>query len=393
MVSVGLSTLADRFAYGWTPGFSWWLADGGGNWHVAAAGEPWTFGDGTQVFRLRLTPPLTAIPDAAELVLTGPSTRVRVRFPVIGSGLRSARSRVTVEASMRPLIVEVPSPLGLRPTGVERAPEVLRAVGLHSLLGCDDAQRVAVPPYDDRRDQATGVLNPDGIAEVARSVAGVVESALQASRLPVVLGGDCSILLGPLLALRRRGRYGLVYLDGHADFQHPDDEPNGEVASLDLALATGRGPRRLTDLDGLAPLVRAEDVALVGYRVFDDNDRFGREHVRDSGITVLDYRDLRAGTIPAILDRALATVTRPQVPGFWVHFDVDVLDDAIMPAVDYRHEGGLSWDEAAQLLQGLLSRPGALGLDVTIFNPNLDPDGSIARQLCELIARSVPAAS
>jgi arginase len=107
---------------------------------------------------------------------------------------------------------------------------------------------------------------------------------------------------------------------------------------------------------------------------------------------VLDYRDLRAGTIPLILDRALATVAKPGLPGFWVHLDVDVLDDAIMPAVDYRHEGGLSWDAAAQLLQGLLSRPGARGLDVTIFNPNLDPDGSIARQLCELIASCVPAA-
>ena len=291
---------------------------------------------------------------------------------------------------MRPLIIEVPSPLGLRPSGVELAPEVLRAAGLHALLGCDDAQHVAVPPYDDRRDAATGVLNPDGIADVARSLADVTESALQANRLPVVLGGDCSIILGPLLALRRRGRYGLVYLDGHADFQHPDDEPHGEVASLDLALATGRGPRPLTDLDGLAPLVRAEDVALVGYRDFDDNDRFGSEHVRDSGITVLDYRDLRAGTIPLILERALATVTKPEVRGFWVHLDVDVLDDAIMPAVDYRHEGGLSWDEAAQLLQGLLRRPGACGLEVTIFNPNLDPDGSIARQLCELIRRCVP---
>jgi arginase len=138
--------------------------------------------------------------------------------------------------------------------------------------------------------------------------------------------------------------------------------------------------------------VRAEDVALVGYRAFDDNDRFGDEHVRDSGITVLDYRDLRAGTTPLILGRALATVTRPRLQGFWVHLDVDVLDDAIMPAVDYRHPGGLSWDEATQLLQGLLGRPGARGLDVTIFNPNLDPDGSIARQLCELIARCVPAA-
>lgn len=294
---------------------------------------------------------------------------------------------------MRPLIIEVPSPLGLRPSGVELAPEVLRAVGLHSILGCDDAQHVAVPSYDDRRDAATGVLNPDGIAEVARSLAEVIQSALQANRLPVVLGGDCSIVLGPLLALRRRGRYGLVYLDGHADFQHPDDEPNGEVASLDLALATGRGPRLLTDLDGLAPLVRAEDVALIGYRDFDDNDRFGSEHVHDSGITVLDYRDLRAGTIPLVLDRALTTVTKPELQGFWVHLDVDVLDDAIMPAVDYRQEGGLSWDEAAHLLQGLLSRPGACGLEVTIYNPNLDPDRSIARELCGLIGRCVASVS
>jgi len=244
---------------------------------------------------------------------------------------------------VQPLIIEVPSPLGLRPGGVELAPEVLRAAGLHSRLGCTDPRRIAVPPYDGRRDEATGVLNPAGIAEVARSLAEAVESALQADRLPGVLGGDCSIVLGPLLALRRRRRYGLAYLDGQADFQHPDDEPHGEVASLDLALATGRGPRRLTDLDGLASLVRSEDVALVGYRGFGDNDRFGDEHVRDSGITVLDYRDVRAGTIAGILDRALATVTMPQLQGFWVHLDVDVLDDSIMPAVDYRLEGGLTW--------------------------------------------------
>jgi arginase len=124
----------------------------------------------------------------------------------------------------------------------------------------------------------------------------------------------------------------------------------------------------------------------VGYRGFDDNDRFGDEHVRDSGITVLDYRDIRAGTIARILDRTLAVVTRPQLQGFWVHFDVDVLDDAIMPAVDYRLEGGLTWAEAAELVHGLLAQPGARGLEVTIFNPNLDPDGSIARNLCEFIA-------
>jgi len=99
-------------------------------------------------------------------------------------------------------------------------------------------------------------------------------------------------------------------------FQHPDDELNEEVASLDLALATGRGPRRLTDLDGLAPLVRAEDVALVAYRV-STTTTGSAASTSGTAVSPCSTTGLRAGTIPAILDRALATVTRPQVPGFW----------------------------------------------------------------------------
>jgi len=197
-------------------------------------------------------------------------------------------------------------------------------------------------------------------------------------------------VLGPMLALRRRGRYGLVFIDGHADFQHPSDEPNGEVASLDLALVTGRGPEILTDLDGLRPLVRDEDVALVGYRVFGDNDHVLAEHLRDTAITVVDGPEVRAGGAAGAVGKALAVVTRPGVEGFWVHLDVDVLDDDLMPAVDYRHPGGLSWEEATQILRGLLHASGARGLEVTIFNPRLDPGGNHARQLRDLITTVVP---
>jgi hypothetical protein len=82
VVSSGMPQLTDRFEHNWTPGFSWWLRDGAGNWHVATAGEPCTFGDGTQAFRLRLTPPLAAVPGAAEVVATGPATRVRATVPI-----------------------------------------------------------------------------------------------------------------------------------------------------------------------------------------------------------------------------------------------------------------------------------------------------------------------
>jgi hypothetical protein len=82
VVSNGMAPLADRFAWNWTPGFSWWLRDGTGNWHVAAAGEPQALGDDMQAFRLRLTPPLAAVPDAAEVVVTGPATQVRATIPI-----------------------------------------------------------------------------------------------------------------------------------------------------------------------------------------------------------------------------------------------------------------------------------------------------------------------
>jgi hypothetical protein len=82
VISSGMPPLADRFAHNWTPGFSWWLRDGAGNWHVATTDQPWTAGDGTQTFRLRLTPPLAAVPDTAEVVVTGPATRIRATVPI-----------------------------------------------------------------------------------------------------------------------------------------------------------------------------------------------------------------------------------------------------------------------------------------------------------------------
>ena len=83
VVGSGTPQLTDRFAWNWQPGFSWWLTDGAGNWHVATASEPWTTSEhGTQAYRLQLTPPLGAVPKTAEVVVTGPATRVRVTVAI-----------------------------------------------------------------------------------------------------------------------------------------------------------------------------------------------------------------------------------------------------------------------------------------------------------------------
>src|SRR5215510_13131155 len=132
-------------------------------------------------------------------------------------------------------IVEAPSVLGLRPSGVERLPDVLLRAGLDAQLEARRAGRVEPPPYDDRRDPETLMLNPHGIADYTPRLAAAIGHVLDSGEFPLVLGGDCSIVLGSLLALRRRGRYGLLYVDGHADFYQPEANTNGEAASSDLA--------------------------------------------------------------------------------------------------------------------------------------------------------------
>jgi arginase len=66
---------------------------------------------------------------------------------------------------------------------------------------------------------------------------------------------------------------------------------------------------------------------------------------------------------------------------------MDVLDDELMPAVDYRMRGGLTFVELGELLKVLLKSGHAVSMDITIFNPNLDKDGSIARKLVSSIVK------
>lgn len=283
-------------------------------------------------------------------------------------------------------IIDAPSVLGLFPQGVERMPEALHAQGLAAQLGAVEHEILRPPLHVSGRDPVTGLNNAKAIVEFSETLAGTVEAMLNRGRMPLVVGGDCSIVFGPLLALARRGECGLLFLDGHADFSHPDDDPSGEAASMDLALATGRGPEGFGPIGGHHPLITDDRVAVLGYRVHTDGtDTCRGVHIDDTPIVAIDLAELRRRGLEQSIDDALAVVTRDELDGFWIHIDVDVLHDDLMPAVDYRYPDGLSWEELATILSAALATGRAKGIDITIFNPNLDQDGHLARRLVQLL--------
>ena len=290
--------------------------------------------------------------------------------------------------SRRYAIIEAPSILGLKPTGVETLPEQLLRWGLAERLHARHAARLTPPPYDFERDPDTGTLNAHAIASWSPVLADAVEQVLDAKEFPVILGGDCSIVLGSMLALKRRGRYGLLFIDGHADFYQPEANPNGEAASMDLAFATGHGPALLTNLEGRGPLVRDEDTFVFAFRDSEEQAQYGSQPLPPA-IGALDLAAVRTLGVDRAARQAVEHLTRDGLDGFFIHIDADCLSDDIMPAVDYRLPDGLHWDELERTLQIALASGKAVGMEITVYNPKLDHDGAAGRALTDTLSRAL----
>jgi arginase len=277
--------------------------------------------------------------------------------------------------------VDAPSNLGLSPPEEGREPGVrglacaLRERGLLSRLGAEDSSGATPPAYSPEIEARTGTRNGEAIRMFSVDLAERVETVVGSGRFPLVLGGDCSILIGGMLGLRRMGRFGLVFVDGHLDFRYPGNSIRlGAAAGEDLALVTGRGPERLTNIDGLGPLVHDEDVVALGER----EDYPEWRDIHGTGITVWDLRRLREHGFAEAGEGAVERPRANGVDGFWIHLDADVLDDVLMPAVDSRQPDGTDYAELVELLRSLLRSGLAVGMEITIFDPELDPTGEIS---------------
>jgi arginase len=272
--------------------------------------------------------------------------------------------------------------------GVARAPRALRDAGLAARLR--RAGRL-VDLGDVEVDAPSSVRGPDGIIDAAGLAATLARvraqtaAAVRVGHRPLVVGGDCTILIGTLAGCADVSGTppGLVFIDGHEDAWPPHASTTGEAADMELGLLLGRS------IDGVEPSLRAQipeldpaRVVILGARDWAELDDASVESLEGT-VSLVDDATVRADPGGVAVEAVSRVVAPPS--GWWLHIDLDVLSTEALPAVDYPQDGGLSWADLATLTRSAISAGGCLGATVTIYNPDLDPDGRYALDIVEFI--------
>jgi arginase len=288
-------------------------------------------------------------------------------------------------------LLGAPSSAAAHWPGLEKAPRALRDAGLlellreagHDLVDYGDLPSVRWRPHP--RERLPHDLSR--VLSVLSSCNVRVAAILEDDRVPLVIGGECTLAIPVVSAAVQAGQdVALLYFDGGPDLRTPEDDPAGMLDAM--------GTAHLLDLPGTAPelasfgprrpLLDQDHVCFFGYTIEDTMlAAISSPRVHAAQVT----RDPRAAARQAV--NALTAVASQ----FVVHFDVDVIDFLDLPAADIaQHNSGLTLADAMTALSELTHHPGFAGLVVAEFNPDHgEPDGSTAQTLAAAIASALSA--
>ncbi len=292
-------------------------------------------------------------------------------------------------------IVGVPMDLGAGRRGVDMGPSALRIAGLaerlreigHTVYDDGDIP-VKVPESQEIDDHKLKYL-PE-IVRVSTILSRKVEEIMENKEFPLVLGGDHSIAMGTISGLssfarKHDLRFGVIWIDAHADMNTDRTTPSGNIHGMPLAAVLGEGAVELTTIGGDFRKVDPKNAALIGVR---NIDRAEKEIVRRTGIAHYTMSDIDKYGAYRIISRVLKEM-KEKVDVLHVSFDIDSVDPSVAAGVGTPSPGGLSYREAHLIMENIADCACMSSLEVTEVNPILDIKNQSAEFATGVIASAM----
>jgi arginase len=274
---------------------------------------------------------------------------------------------------MRVSLIEVPYDSGLAGLRMGAGPGHLLAHGMRSSLQAQghEVETTTVRAISEPPTEVVTMFELDAL------VAAVVRDSARRDKLPVILSGNCSNASHGAIAGGSPEELGILWLDGHLDFDTPETTREGSIDAMALAIATGQCWRRMAGaIEGFAP-VPAADVVHVGTRA----SAVAIERLRDAGAAVITAGSMRAvrPEVPGDLSAALDGLAS-RVRDLYLHLDLDVLDPVeLAPANEFVIPAGLSVEDVRRVIDLLDGRFTIKAVGITCYDPSGDPEGRVAQ--------------
>lgn len=284
-------------------------------------------------------------------------------------------------------LIGAPSSAAAFSPGSEKAPAALRAAGLLEKLQSIGYEVTdfgdCAPQFFADDDEHKRARNLPAIVASLNDLKPRAEMAIKSGGLVLVLGGDCTQVIGLLTGARRYYRHvGLLWFDGDADLNTPASTPSGRLDGMALATIIGKGSPELVRFWGEPQIVREPDTVIFGVDRLDDPEK---EFLAKSPVRHNLASDIRAKGAAKSAQHALEQL-HADTREFIVHLDIDVIAQEEFPAVNLPRSGGLSSADVQSSLTEFVKHKSLLGLDIAQYNPEKDPDGSGAKKLIDLLA-------
>jgi len=287
-------------------------------------------------------------------------------------------------------VIGVPLDLGQSRRGVDMGPSAVRVAGLEARLEAlgfvvEDAGNIAVALPEQKKEGHPRAKYLKEITATCTKHAELVLKTLEASKTPVVLGGDHSVAVGTVAGVaeffrRQNQKIGLIWIDAHTDINTPESSPSGNVHGMPLAAIMGLGPPELANIFGFSPKIAPENCVLVGVR---DIDAAEKENVRRAGIEVYTMRDIDERGMRAVMEEALRAAGRGTA-GYHVSLDMDWVDPEDAPGVGTPVRGGATYREAHLAMEIIADHGRLTSFEIVEVNPVIDEHNQTADLAVEL---------
>lgn len=200
-----------------------------------------------------------------------------------------------------------------------------------------------------------------------------VEQYLQVpGSLPVLLGCDCSIVVGTARALSKLGGAHIIYIDGDFDDAPPDAAKTRSAAALAVWLLTNKSPFYF-------PLLSPEQVTVVGWT--------SGPFAGSSNVGSISLKDIRERGPADIIHRLLQRI--PESTNILVHLDIDVVRQRDLPAAYFPHTEGLSLQEAGDIIDSVLCDKRVRLLEISEYATLRDANGESAIKIGRLLSHGL----